>query len=106
MWSFSGVLVDAAGPRHDLRISARFERRGGAALRAPAFPAVPSTPSNGGDRLHLFDLTATQELLLRFQPSRGGDRLRLLGRPAPARPVAPGPSVDAPPSLPRAGAAS
>ena len=106
MWSFSGVLVDAARARHDLRISARFERRGGAALRAPAFPPVPSTPSDGGNRLRLFDLTATEELLLRFQPSRGGDRLRLLGRPAPARPVAPGPSVDAPPSLPPSGAAS
>ena len=106
MWSFSGVLVDAAGVRRDVRISARFERRDGAALRAPAFsPALPA-PSQGGDRPRLFDLTATQELLLRFQPSQDGDRIRLLDPPAPARRASPGPSVDAPLRPPPSGAAS
>ena len=92
LWSFSGVLVDAAGARHDLRISAQFAQRGGAALRAPAFPPVLPSPSQGGDRPRLFDFTATEELLLRFQPSQGGDRLRLLDPPAPARRASPGSS--------------
>ena len=105
MWSFSGILVDAAGARHDLRISARFEHRGGAALRAPAFPLVLPAPSTGGDRLRPVDLTTTEELLLRFQPSQGGDELRLLDLPAPSRRTSPGPSVDAPPRPP-SGAAS
>ena len=97
MWSFSGVLVDAAGARHDLRISAQFARRGGAALRAPFFAPVPSIPSNSGDRLRHVDITTTEELLLRFQPSPGADRLRLLDPPAPARRASPGSPVDAPP---------
>ena len=105
MWSFSGILVDAAGARHDLRISARFEHRGGAALRAPAFPLVLPAPSTGGDRLRPVDLTTTEELLLRFQPSQGGDQLRLHDPPAPSRRALPGPSVDAPPRPP-SGAAS
>ena len=75
MWSFSGALVDAAGARNDVRISARFERRDGAALRAPAFPPTMPAPSQGDDRPRLFDITATEELLLRFQPTQGGDRL-------------------------------
>ena len=106
LWSFSGALVDAAGVRHDLRISARFERRDGAALRAPAFPRVLASASQGGDRPRLFDLTATEELLLRLQPSPVGDRLRLLAPPEPARRAAPGPSADAPPRLPSSGTAS
>ena len=105
MWSFSGILVDAAGARQDLRISARFERRDGAALRAPAFPLALPVPSAGGDRLRHVDLTTTEELLLRFQPSQGGDELRLLDQPAPSRWTAPGPSIDAPPSPPPSGAA-
>ena len=60
MWSFSGALVDAAGARNDVRISARFERRDGAALRAPAFPPAMPAPSQGDDRPRLFDLTATE----------------------------------------------
>ena len=106
MWSFSGVLVDAAGARHDLRISARFAQRGGAALRAPAFPPALPAPSRGGDRLRLFESTATEELLLRFQPSRGGDRLRLRDSTAPSRRTSPGPSVDAPLKPPPSGTAS
>ena len=106
MWSFSGILVNAAGARHDLRISARFERRDGAALRAPAYPVVLPAPSTGGDRLRHVDLTTTEELLLRFQPSQGGDELRLLDPPAPSRRASPGPSVDAPLRPPSSGAAS
>ena len=105
MWSFSGFLVDAAGARHDLRISARFEHRGGAALRAPAFPLVLPAPSKGGDRLRHVDLTTTEELLLRFQPSQGGDQLRLVDTPAPSRRASSGPSVDAPLRPPPSGAA-
>ena len=71
MWSFSGVLVDAAGARQDLRISARFERRDGAALRAPAFGLAIPVPSAGDERLRHVDLTTTEELLLRFQPAAG-----------------------------------
>jgi hypothetical protein len=106
MWSFSGILVDAAGARHDLRISARFERRGGTVLRAPAFPLVLPAPSTGGDRLRQVDLTTTEELLLRFQPSQGGDELRLLDPPAPSRRTLPRPSTDAPLRPPPSGAAS
>ena len=102
MWSFSGALLDAAGARHDLRISARFERRDGGALLAPAFPPVPPVASNGGDRLRHVDLTTTEELLLRFQPSLGNDRLRLLDPDAPS----PRPPVDAPPKPPPSGTAS
>ena len=105
MWSFSGFLVDAASARHDLRISARFEHRGGAALRAPAFPLVLPAPSKGGDRLRHVDLTTTEELLLRFQPSQGGDQLRLVDTPAPSRRASSGPSVDAPLRPPPSGAA-
>ena len=105
MWSFSGILVDAAGARHDLRISARFERRGRAALRAPAFPLVLPAPSKGSDRLRHVDLTTTEELLLRFQPSQGGDQLRLVDTPAPSRRASSGPSVDAPLRPPPSGAA-
>ena len=105
MWSFSGILVDAAGARHDLRISARFERRGGAALRAPAFALVLPAPSKGGDRLRHVDLTTTEELLLRFQPSQDGDQLRLIDTPAPSRRASPGPSIDAPLRPPPSGAA-
>ena len=105
MWSFSGFLVDAAGARHDLHISARFEHRGGAALRAPAFPLVLPAPSKGGDRLRHVDLTTTEELLLRFQPSQGGDQLRLVDTPAPSRRASSGPSVDAPLRPPPSGAA-
>ena len=106
MWSFSGILVDAAGARQGLRISARFERRDGAALRAPAFPLVLPAPSKGGDRLRHVDLTTTEELLLRFQPSQGADRLRLVDPPAPARRSSPGPSVEAPLRPPPSDAAS
>ena len=105
MWSFSGFLVDAASARHDLRISARFEHRGGAALRAPAFPLVLPAPSKGGDRLRHVDLTTTEELLLRFQPSQGGDQLRLVDTPAPSRRASSGPSIDAPLRPPPSGAA-
>ena len=105
MWSFSGFLVDAASARHDLRISARFDHRGGAALRAPAFPLVLPAPSKGGDRLRHVDLTTTEELLLRFQPSQGGDQLRLVDTPAPSRRASSGPSVDAPLRPPPSGAA-
>ena len=106
MWSFSGILVDAAGARQELRISARFERRGGAALRAPAFPLVLPDPSKGSDRLRHVERTTTEELLLRFQPSQGGDRLRLLGPRAPSRRASPGSPVDAPLRPPPTGAAS
>ena len=105
MWSFSGVLVDAAGARQDLRISARFERRDGAALRAPAFGLAIPVPSAGDERLRHVDLTTTEELLLRFQPAQGADQLRLLDSPAPSRRGLPGPSSDAPPRPP-SGAAS
>ena len=106
MWSFSGRLVDAAGARHDLRISARFERRDGAALRAPAFPLVLPAPSMGDDRLRHVDLTTTEELLLRFQPLQGGDRLRLLDPAAPSRRASPDPFVESPVRPPPSGAAS
>ena len=107
MWSFSGVLVGAAGARHDLRISARFERRDGAALRAPAFRLAMPAPSAGDDRLRHVDLTTTEELLLRFQPAQGADRLRLLDPPpAPSRPASPGPSTEAPLRPPPSGTAS
>ena len=88
MWSFSGILVDSAGARHDLRISARFERRGGAALRAPALPLVLPPPSKGVDGLRHVDITTTEELLRRFEPLPGGDELRLLDPPADASPQA------------------
>ena len=106
MWSFSSVLVDADGARHDLRISARFERRDGLALRAPALPLVLPVHAKGGDRLRQVDITPTKELLLRFQPSQGGDRLRLLDPPAPSRRDLPGPATDSPLKPQPSGAAS
>lgn len=106
MWSFSGTLVDTAGTRRDLRISARFERRDGAALRPPALPPVTPAPSARDDRLRPVELTTTDALLLRFRPSPGGDRLRLLDTPAPSRRDPPVPPAEAPPKPPPAGASS
>ena len=89
MWSFAGVLVDPAGARHDLRISARFERPGGEALRAPAFPLALPDPAMGADRLRHVDLTTAEELLRQFQPLQEVDELRLLDPSPPSRPASP-----------------
>ena len=106
MWSFSGVLVDADGARHDLRISARFERRDAVALRAPALPLVLPVPSRGRDRLRQVDFTTTKDHQLRLRSRQGGDRLRLLDPPAPSRRTLPGSPADASPNPPPSGAAS